>query len=138
MTVNPYLFFSGTCREAFTHYQQVFGGELFIQTMAEAPEGEAMPGSTPDTVMHAALPVGDTLLMGSDDPTSDGGPMKGVAVSYTADDVPGAEKAFGALSEGGEVTMPLGKTFWSPMFGMCTDRFGVPWMVGVNDPSQGS
>lgn len=138
MSFHAYLFFTGTCREAFTRYQEIFGGELELMPMSEvpadaaaqAPEG-AMPQGSANLIMHAALKVGDTLLMASDDPTGDGGPMKGMAVSYTAGDASEAKQIFDALAGGGEITMPLGETFFSPAFGMCTDRFGVPWMVGV-------
>jgi PhnB protein len=82
--------------------------------------------------MHAALSIGDCMLMASDDPTAtDEGPKSGFSVSYSAADEADANKVFDALAEGGTVTMPVSATSWSPAFGMCTDRFGVPWMVGV-------
>jgi len=137
LSFHPYLFFGGTCREAFTRYQEVFGGELSIVTAADMPEGEAMPGAPADSVMHAALVVGDALLMGSDDPTNpDFGPVQGMQVSYTATDVDDAKRVFDALSDGAEVNLPLGETSWSPAFGMLVDRFGTPWMVGANPPEQ--
>jgi PhnB protein len=132
MAFNPYLFFSGgTCREAFTRYQEIFGGELEIMSNGDAPPDAAMPGAPADSVMHASLTVGDGMLLGSDDPTGDGGPHAGAAVSYSAESGEAAEKVFDALCEGGEVTMPFTATFWSSGFGMCTDRFGIPWMVGA-------
>lgn len=82
-------------------------------------------------VMHAALKVGDALLMGSDDPTGSHEGMRGVQVSHTAADAEEAERVFAALAAGGEVTMPLSETFWSPRFGMCVDRFGARWMIDV-------
>lgn len=133
MTFSTYLFFSGgSCAEAFERYAEVFGGEVTIMRMGEVPADQRMPGAGDDVVMHAALKVGDALLMGSDDPSGDGGPKTGFNVSYTAPEVETAERVFAALSEGGEVTMPLEKTFWSPAFGMVTDRFGVPWMIDVD------
>jgi PhnB protein len=81
--------------------------------------------------MNATLDVGANLLLGSDDPTGDGGPMKGQSVHLAVTDEAEAKRIFDALADGGEVTMPLAATFWSPAFGMCTDRFGVPWMVSV-------
>jgi PhnB protein len=130
MSFNPYLFFGGDCADAFRRYQEVFGGELSVMTHADLPEGaEPMPGAQPHHVMHAALTVGDGLLMGSDDPTSDGGPKVGVAVAYTAPDVETARRVFEALAEGGKVDMPFEATFWSRGFGACNDRFGIPWMV---------
>jgi PhnB protein len=129
MSFNPYLFFDGNCAEAFQRYQEIFGGELNVMKNADAPEGAGMPGAKPDDVMHVSLKVGDAYLMGSDDPTGTGGPKVGAAVAYTAADEGEAKRAFDALADGGETTMPFSATFWSKGFGMCTDRFGVPWMV---------
>jgi PhnB protein len=88
-------------------------------------------------IMHAALMTGDELLMASDDPTGDGGPVKGIQVNYATADVDDAKRVFEALADGGEITGPLGPTSWSPMFGMCIDRFGIPWMVGAEAPAGG-
>jgi PhnB protein len=130
MSVHPYVFFNGDCAEAFSRYQAILGGELQVMRHSDLPDGaEPMPGAQPHHVMHASLTLGDGLLMGSDDPTSDGGPKVGVAVSYTAPDEQAGRKAFEALAEGGQVTMPFAPTFWSRGFGACNDRFGVPWMV---------
>ena len=130
MSITPYVFFSGTCAEAFTWYQSVLGGELQVMTHAELPEGaEPMPGAEPHHVMHASLTLADGMLYGSDDPTGDDGAKVGVAVAYTAPDEGAAKAAFDALSEGGEVSMPFEATFWSKGFGALTDRFGVQWMV---------
>jgi PhnB protein len=131
MAFHPYLFFSGTCREAFTRYQEVFGGELYVMTMGEAP-GETPPGVDPNMVIHAALTIGDALLMASDDPTGDGGPKVGISVSYNSPDPDEVRRVFDALAEGGEVSQPLIETFFSPAFGMCTDRFGIPWMFSAD------
>lgn len=130
MSFHPYLFFSGNCTEAFQRYQEILGGELQIMTHADLPEdAEPMPGAEAHHVMHAALTLGDGLLMGSDDPTGDGGPKLGIAVAYTAPDEHTAKQAFEGLAEGGETTMAFAATFWSAGFGACNDRFGVPWMV---------
>lgn len=136
MSFHPYLFFSGTCAEAFTRYHEVFGGELEIMTHANLPEGaEPMPGAEPHHVMHAALKMGDALLMGSDDPTGDGGPKVGVAVAYISPDVTTTERIFDQLADGGKIEMPLSPTFYSPCFGACIDRFGISWMVDTDtDP----
>ena len=131
MSFHPYLFFSGTCRDAFTRYQEVFGGELTLITMADMPDIPDPPPEQADLIMHAALMADGQLLMGSDDPTGDGGPVKGVAVNCTVSEIAEAERIYAALVDGGEATMPLAATSWSPMFGMCTDRFGTPWMVDV-------
>lgn len=131
MSVHPYVFYGGNCAEAFNRYKEIFGGELMMMTAAELPEGEeGMPGMEPHHVMNASLTFGEScMLMGSDDPTSDGGRKVGVAVTYTAADVDTAKKVFEALAEGGETTMPFEATFWSKGFGSCNDRWGVPWMV---------
>jgi PhnB protein len=135
MAFHPYLFFGGNCREAFTRYQEIFGGELVLITAKDMPPGEAMPGAPDDAIMHAALMIDGNLLMASDDPTSDSfGPVQGMQVNYSTADVDDAKRVFEALAEGGEITGPLGPTSWSPMFGMCTDRFGTPWMIGADAP----
>jgi len=136
MSFHAYLFFSGTCKEAFTRYQKVFGGELFVMTNADAPDG-GMPGAAPDMVIHAALTLDNgAMIMASDDPTGDGEGTKGVSVSYTAKDKGEAKRVFDALAEGGEVTGALQETFFSPSFGTCTDRWGVAWMVNTEAPAQ--
>jgi PhnB protein len=135
MAFRPYLFFGGNCRAAFTRYQEVFGGELTLVSMRDVP-GETPPEDKADTIIHAALTIGDDLLMASDDPMSDSvGPVQGMMVSYDASDVAEAERVFGALSDGGKVTQALEPTFFSEAFGMCVDRFGTPWMV-VGRPPQ--
>jgi PhnB protein len=127
----PYLFFSGNCREAFTRYQEIFGGELVLLSMADVPEGTPVPTEQADLIMHAALKIGDALLMASDDPTGDGGPALGIVVNFAAPDKAEAERVFAELARGGTITQPLQETFFSPSFGMCVDRFGTPWMVNA-------
>ena len=132
MSFTPYLFFVSRCREAMTAYQDILGGQLDIVTAADMPDSP--PDAPKDAVMHAALTLPNvSMLFASDDPsaTEDVGKL-GFSVSYTAVDPDEAERVFKGLSDGGETTMPLSETSWSPCFGMCTDRFGVPWMVGVN------
>ena len=137
MAFRPYLAFAGNCREAFTHYQQVFGGELVVLSMADAPAdaGAPPPGVAADAIMHAALTNGDELLMGADDPSGQfDGNVNGMCVNYAAPDGGEAKRVFDALAEGGEVQVPLGETFFSPAFGMCKDRFATPWMIMVYAP----
>ena len=134
---NAYLFFSGTCKEAFTRYKEVFGGELFMMSNGEAPDG-GMEGAPADMIIHAALTLDNGgMIMASDDPTGDAGGTKGVAVSYSAKTPDEAKRVFDALADGGEVTGPLQETFFSPAFGMCTDRWGVAWMVNTESPTAG-
>jgi PhnB protein len=139
MTFHPYLFFGGNCRQAFTRYNEIFGGELTVMTMADAPAGEGeVPAGKEDYVIHAAIVGGDALLMGSDDPMSDDfGPVQGMMVSYSATDADDAKRVFDALAEGGQVNQELIETFFSPAFGMCVDRFGTPWMVSAEPAQEG-
>jgi len=138
MAFRPYLFFGRSCREAVTRYQEIFGGELTLMAMKDVP-GDPPPPELGDVIIHAALMIGDDLLMASEDPTTDDfGPVQGMMVSYDAADVADAERVFGALSDGGTVNQALEPTFFSAAFGMCTDRFGTPWMVLAPDPNQSS
>ncbi len=132
MSFHPYLFFVGTCREAMTAYHGVFGGQLDLVTAADMPDA---PADAPkDAIMHAALTLPNGgMLMASDDPSAtEDAPKVGVSVSYTATDPDDAARVFEGLADGGNTMMPLGETSWSPAFGMCTDRFGISWMVGTN------
>lgn len=133
MSLHPYLFFTNTTREAMTRYHEILGGQLDIMSAADLPAGEETPFETADDfVIHAALMLGgEALLMASDDPTGDGSGVKGAAVNLTLDDADDARRIFDALADGGSIEMALGETFWSPLFGSCTDRFGVAWMVNV-------
>lgn len=135
MEFQPYLFFGGNCREAFERYHEIFGGEKQVVTMGDAP-GETPPGQE-DVVIHAALMFENgALLMGSDDPTADDfGPVQGMMISYdTGLDVAEVSRVFDALADGGAVIAPIEETFFSPAFGMVTDRFGTPWMVSARRP----
>jgi PhnB protein len=136
---HPYLNFGGNCREAFTRYHEIFGGDLVVMTMAEMPDAEGpVPEQMANLVMHAALTFDDNLLMASDDPTGGFDGVRGMNVNYTVADSEEAKRVFEALADGGEVTMPMSETFWSPMFGMCIDRFGTPWMVNAEAPAGSS
>lgn len=137
MAFRPYLFFGGNCRQAFTRYQEIFGGEVMLMTGADAPAGDTPPDMPADLVLHAGLMIGDDhYLMGSDDPTTtDFGPVQGMMVSYDAADDADAKRVFDALADGGTVSSPLESTFFSTSFGMCTDRFGTPWMVVAPEPA---
>ena len=141
MQVQSYLFFNGNCEEAVNFYKQALGARVdMLMRYKESPEAPP-PGMVPpnwdDKVMHTSFWVGDSMVMASDGCESDGASaFKGFSLSITVKDEPEAKKAFNALSAGGKVTMPLDKTFWSPCFGMLTDKFGVNWMVGVYVPPQ--
>lgn len=135
MAFHPYLNFGGNCREAFTRYQGIFGGELFVMGTDELPDAEPAPAGMEGMVMHAALTLGDgQMLMASD--TTDHKRPESTYVSYSTPDVAEAERVWKELSDGAEVEMPLGETFWSPAFGVLRDRFGTLWMVGADSPEQ--
>lgn len=132
--VQPYLFFGGRCEEALEFYRDTIGAEvqmLMRYKESPAPPPPNMPDCFEEKVMHASVRVGTTTVMASDG-MCDGKPnFDGFSLSITVPDEAAAERVFGALSDGGLVTMPLEKTFWAPKFGMLTDRFGVGWMVSV-------
>lgn len=124
----PYLNFGGNCREAFTEYERIFGGELEIMTHGDSPIAGEVPSEWHGSVLHACLKIGDTMLMASDSPGSFEAP-RGVWVSIHVETPAEAERIYQSLSRGGTVVMPLEKTFWAERFAMFTDRFGIPWMI---------
>jgi PhnB protein len=135
MQVQPYLFFEGRCEEAIEFYRKTLGAELtMVMRYKESPEpmqpGMVPPGSE-DKVMHAAFRIGDTTVMASDGHCTGKPGFQGFALSVDARDEKDAKRLFDGLASGGQVRMPLGKTFFSPSFGMVVDRFGVMWMVIV-------
>ena len=135
MNVQPYLFFEGRAEEALDFYTKALGTTpTMVMRNREAPEapppGMLPPGSE-NKVMHASFKVGDTEVMLSDGRCSGKPQFSGFSLSIGVKDDATARRYFDALAAGGQVTMPLGKTFWSPCFGMLTDRFGVGWMISV-------
>jgi PhnB protein len=135
MHVHPYLNFNGRADEAIEFYKSAVGAKVeMLMRFKEAPP-ESCPGSdmkkVGEKVMHATLHIGDSMLMLSDGRCLGEAKFEGVSLSLSVANDADAEKRFLALAEGGKVTMPLGKTFYSSSFGMVTDRFGVSWMVIV-------
>jgi PhnB protein len=135
MQVQPYLFFDGCCEEALGFYQRALGAQIdMLMRYKEAPDPPP-PGMVPpnwdDKVMHASFRIGESMVMASDDCMTPGTTFRGFSLSINAPDEAAARLLFDALADGGKVTMPLGKTFWSPCFGMLSDRYGVGWMIGV-------
>jgi PhnB protein len=137
--IQPYLFFGGRCEEAIEFYRTAIGAEVEMllrhKDSPDAPPEGMLQEGFEDKVMHASLSVGGALLMvsdGCDAKASFGGFRLSLTLSTKSD----AQAAFKALGEGGQVDLPLGETFWSPCFGMLTDRFGVGWMVTVPDSAQ--
>jgi PhnB protein len=136
MSFNPYLMFVGNCREAMTRYQEVLGGDLQIMDLTGVPEEERPPGAPEDMVMHAALTLGTGFLMASDDPTAtERSPILGIFVAYSSPTVEDTNRIVAALGEGGSIDQEVIETFFSPAFGIVTDRFGVPWMIST-EPDQ--
>jgi PhnB protein len=135
MRVEPYLMFSGRCEEALAFYQQAIGAQTtMVLRFDESPEPITMPlpPNWSKKIMHCGFTVGDTLVMASDGMSTEPVSFAGISLSITTDDEAQAKRFFDALSQGGNVFMPLEKTFWSPCFGMTCDKFGVNWMVGVD------
>ena len=135
MQINAYLVFDGTCKEAFTFYQQVLGGKLELQTHGDSPMAEQTPPEWRDRILHARLEVENALLMGSDSPPDQHDIPKGFSVSISVNDPAQADRIFQALAANGSIQMPIQQTFWASRFGMLTDRFGVPWMVNCEQPA---
>lgn len=133
MQVQPYLFLEGRCDEAAEFYRRVLGAELVMCVRFKDCPDPLPPGMTApeDKVMHMRLRIGETTLLASDGRCLGQPSFQGFALSLTAADEAEAERLFTGLAEGGKVQMPLGKTFFSPSFGMLVDRFGVSWMVYV-------
>lgn len=135
MHVQPYLFFDGRCEEAAEFYRAALGAEITMQMRFKDSPQPAQPGMIPpgaeDKIMHMSLRIGDTTVMASDGRCLGTPAFQGFALSLTVADDAQAERLFATLGEGGQVQMPLTKTFFSPRFGMVADRFGVSWMVIV-------
>jgi PhnB protein len=134
MQIQPYLFLDGRCEEAIEFYRDAVGAEVtMLMRFKENPEATAgcMPPGAEDKVMHASLRIGDATVLASDGRCTGQPSFQGFALSLTASDADEAERLFAALGNGGQVQMPMAKTFFSPRFGMVADRFGVSWMVYV-------
>jgi PhnB protein len=132
MQLNPYLMFKGQCEAAFKFYAQCLGGKITVMlTHAETPAADQVPTEWRNKIIHARLQLGDTELMGSDAPPEYSAEMKGFSVSLTLANSAEAERVFNALSANATVRMPLQQTFFASRFGMLTDQFGVPWMIGA-------
>ncbi|MBB3014792.1 VOC family protein [Cupriavidus taiwanensis] len=136
MQVQPYLFFEGRCDEAVEFYKQTLGAKVNARmTFADNPDaGKGGEGCQPgagaqDKVMHLEFQVGDSIILASDGQCSNQPAFQGFGLAITFPDKAGVEKAFNGLKEGGQVLMPLDKTFFADQFGMVADRFGIMWML---------
>ena len=130
MQVNPYLFYNGNCAEALKYYQKVLGAR--IEAMLPYSDGPAEMKVAPehkDRIMHARITIDGEVLMASDAYPGNFTKPQGFAVSLQVEQPADAERRFKALADGGSITMPFGKTFFSKGFGTCVDKFGTPWMV---------
>lgn len=132
--IQPYLFFGGRCEEALAFYQTTLGATIgMVMHFKDNPDKSddcPIPADFDDKMMHASFQVGGSTLMASDG-CGEGSEFKGFSLSLTLPTEDDCQRIYAALLEGGEITMPLGKTFWSPCFRMVTDRFGLCWMITV-------
>lgn len=138
--IQPYLFFNGSCEEAVEFYRKALGAEVeMMMRFKESPEPH-QPGMVPpgfeNKIMHTSFRIGQTTVMASDGCAAEKTNFKGFSLSLSVPSEADADRVFAALSQGGQVSMPLTKTFWSPRFGMLEDRFGVGWMISVAPSGQ--
>ena len=141
MQVEPYLFFDGRCEEAIEFYRRALGAEVTMlmrwKDCPEQPKNKDMiPPGSENKVMHARLKIGQAAVMASDGRCTGKPSFQGFALSISAANAAEADRVFNALADGGQIQMPMGKTFFSPRFGMLEDRFGVGWMIAVAPPEQ--
>jgi len=130
MQMNPYLMFDGQCEEAFKFYEKCLGGKIeAMMTHEGTPAAGQVPAEWSKKIMHARITIDGEVMMASDATPGDYHQPQGFSVALAVEDPADAERRFKALAEGGTVRMPFGKTFFSNGFGMCVDKFGIPWMV---------
>ncbi len=142
-SINPYLIFNGNCETAFLFYKSVFGGEFpYIGKFKNMPaDDNCLPPTAEDAerIMHVSLPIGkETVLMGSDSTAQSGDVIVGnnFSISINTDSTAEADQLFNGLSAGGNVIMPMNKTFWGAYFGMFSDKFGICWMINYDEVQQ--
>ena len=133
--IQPYLFFNGGCEQALEFYRKALGAEVqFVMRYKDSPE-PPKPGMVPpgfeDKIMHCSLRIGQTTVMASDGCSAEKASFQGFSLALSVPNEAEVDRAFAALSDGGQVRMPPSRTFWSPRFGMVTDRFGIGWMISV-------
>jgi PhnB protein len=137
--IEPYLFFNGSCEQAVGFYRKALGAEVqMMMRFKESPE-PPKPGTVPpgfeEKIMHTSFRVGQTTVMASDGCSTEKPNFQGFSLSLSVPSEAEANRVFAALADGGQVRMPLTKTFWSPCFGMVQDRFGIGWMISVLPPA---
>jgi PhnB protein len=135
MQVQPYLFFDGRCEEAVEFYRRALGAEVtMLMRFKDSPDSKEhsmVPPGAEEKIMHMSLRIGDTMVLASDGRCQGHPSFQGFALSLTASNDAEADRRFAALADGGQVQMPLNKTFFASRFGMVADRFGVSWMIYV-------
>ena len=130
MSIQPYLFFDGRCEEAVEFYRSTLGAQVeMMMRYNESPEPAQIPPGAENKIMHASIKIGDSVVMASDGHCTGKPKFEGFSLTFNAKDPAEAKRVFAALSAGGNVDMPLTKTFFSPSFGMLHDKFGLGWMV---------
>jgi PhnB protein len=135
MQICPHLHFKGNCTEAFKFYAETLGGRIaFAMTYGESPAAEQTSPGMRNQIAHSRLELGDQVILGMDAPAERYNRPQGFHVMAAVDRPVEAERIFKALSEKGTIDMPFQETFWAQRFGMCTDRFGIPWMVNCPKP----
>jgi PhnB protein len=133
ISTNTYLHFSGNCEEAFQFYEKLLGGKIImLSRMADMPMPS--PEGKENQIAHIRMTVGNTVLMGSDSPSQHYSKPAGFAVNVGVDTPEEADRIFAALAKDGAIQMAIAETFWAQRFGMCTDRFGTPFMVNCEKP----
>lgn len=134
MNFTPYLTFNGNCREAFENYKKIFGGKIEVMSRFRDEEScSSMPEEIQDKIMYARLKVGNSILMASDDPSGNYQATQSMHVSIGLKSKEDGARIFKHLSSDGEVVMPFSKSFFSEGFGIVRDKYGVPWMINVNN-----
>src|ERR1043165_834494 len=137
-TIQPYLFFKGNCEQAVDFYRKALSAEVQIMMrFKDAPPNPSAPPQPPgweNKIMHVSLKIGDAVVMASDGCGDGKVSFQGFSLSLAVPTEAEADRYFNALAEGGQIQMPLAKTFWSPRFGMLVDRFGIGWMINVVAP----
>jgi PhnB protein len=130
MQVQSYLFFDGRCDEALEFYKNAVGAKVgMLMRFKDAPDQTGINPASENKVMHASVQIGDTMVLASDGRNGGQPKFEGFALTISANSEAETERLFNALAEGGQVTQPLTKTFFSPRFGMLADKFGVHWMI---------
>lgn len=138
--IHPYLFFNGCCEQAVEFYRKALGAKVeMMMRFKESPEPpppDKVPPGYENKIMHTSFRVGATTVMASDGCASEKPDFRGFSLSLAVTSEAEADRVFAALADGGRITMPLEKTFWSPRFGMLEDRFGLGWMIMVTPTDQ--